>query len=536
MNRLDPPINSTDYEILAPEYLDYFSSCVIRPKHQATVDWYSAKIEKGKERYSRLGDRLNGIPWYFIGILHGLEASFSFETHLHNGDSLEQRTVHVPKGRPKNGKPPFSWEESAEDALVMKGYHQQTDWSLPRLLYRFERYNGFGYRPRHVPTPYLWSFSTHYTKGKYTSDGHFDPNAVSHQCGAAVSLKDLKDKGIITLSTSISAPHATSFVRVKKPRADSRNPAVDSASFRITLFDAAALRNEPALRSGKRDNTVALLPAGHAVRVFSRKTTGRWRQVETVLHGTTFQGFVQSSLLESASGKGPVFRAETDVVAVYMPHKPGAITRRVDRAGATSLNEPSQPGRTGTTAEVKRKELDAIIDWLNVEKASHKRYRPVGGATFCNIYAHDYCHLAGVYLPRVWWTPKAIAKLLQHEPVEPKYEDTIDEVRANDIFRWFSSWFERFDWRRVTDLNALQDAANEGGIGIIVARRKVDGRSGHIVAVVPETIQEARRDSQGNVIAPLQSQAGSNNFRRGTGTLNWWKGDQFAESAFWVHV
>jgi hypothetical protein len=54
--------------------------------------------------------------------------------------------------------------------------------------------------------------------------------------------------------------------------------------------------------------------------------------------------------------------------------------------------------------------------------------------------------------------------------------------------------------------------------------------------VVPETEQHsAKRNSAGDVIAPLQSQAGSVNFSYGTGKLNWWKDARFAESAFWVH-
>jgi hypothetical protein len=70
-----------------------------------------------------------------------------------------------------------------------------------------------------------------------------------------------------------------------------------------------------------------------------------------------------------------------------------------------------------------------------------------------------------------------------------------------------------------------------------VARRKQDGKSGHIVAVVPETTAErAVRNAAGEVTKPLQSQAGMANFRRDTSTLNWWKGDQFAESAFWLHA
>ena len=57
------------------------------------------------------------------------------------------------------------------------------------MLYQLERYNGFGYRKRGLVTPYLWSFSNLYIKGKFVADGHFDPNAVSKQCGAALMLK-----------------------------------------------------------------------------------------------------------------------------------------------------------------------------------------------------------------------------------------------------------------------------------------------------------------------------------------------------------
>jgi hypothetical protein len=83
----------------------------------------------------------------------------------------------------------------------------------------------------------------------------------------------------------------------------------------------------------------------------------------------------------------------------------------------------------------------------------------------------------------------------------------------------------------------LQEAANLGGIGIIVARRKIDGKSGHIVAVAPETnYQKAKRDSNGSVTTPLQSQAGVTNFRYRATSVQWWTGGQFADSAFWIHA
>jgi hypothetical protein len=70
-------------------------------------------------------------------------------------------------------------------------------------------------------------------------------------------------------------------------------------------------------------------------------------------------------------------------------------------------------------------------------------------------------------------------------------------------------------------------------LGIIVARRKIDGKSGHIVAVVPETDRErAKKNREGLVTAALQSQAGSVNFRYGRGRAERWAGEQFADSAF----
>ena len=152
--------------------------------------WIVKKLNQYRNRYEKVGDTMN-IPWWFVGITHALEASFDFGSHLHNGDPLGKRTVQVPKGRPKVWNPPNDWESSAVDAMTYQGYAGQADWSATRALYRFEGYNGWGYRPKGINSPYLWSFSNHYTKGKYVADGKYDANAVSKQCGAGVLMKQL---------------------------------------------------------------------------------------------------------------------------------------------------------------------------------------------------------------------------------------------------------------------------------------------------------------------------------------------------------
>jgi lysozyme family protein len=179
-----------DFDALKKEYSALYQSCAIRPEHKGEVAWYVKKLNDYRTRYEKVGGEL-GIPWWFVGITHALEGSFNFKGHLHNGDPLSARTVQVPKGRPKKWNPPNDWESSAVDALTMKGFATQTDWSIECALYRFEAYNGWGYRGRGVNTPYLWSYSKHYTKGKFVKDRKYDSSAVSKQCGAAVMLKAL---------------------------------------------------------------------------------------------------------------------------------------------------------------------------------------------------------------------------------------------------------------------------------------------------------------------------------------------------------
>ena len=124
-------------------------------------------------------ERLTRVPWFAIAVIHSLEASSDFNCHLHNGEPLTARTVHEPPGRPASGNPPFSWEQSAVDALEFDGLTQVTDWSVEHLAYMLEAFNGFGYRQHHpqVKAPYLWSDSNQYTKGKYVGDGQWSDTA-----------------------------------------------------------------------------------------------------------------------------------------------------------------------------------------------------------------------------------------------------------------------------------------------------------------------------------------------------------------------
>lgn len=143
-----------------------------------------------KSRYKAITAR-TGIPYDTIASKHMRESSFNFGTHLHNGDSLARRTVQVPKGRP-TGNPPFTFEDSAVDALTMAPHSLNLvkRWSVERRLYEDEKYNGWGYIGK-GNSPYLWAGTSLYIGGKYIADHVYSPTAKDSQLGTVAFYKKL---------------------------------------------------------------------------------------------------------------------------------------------------------------------------------------------------------------------------------------------------------------------------------------------------------------------------------------------------------
>jgi lysozyme family protein len=154
------------------EYRRMFRSLVVRPERRAIVGQIAGSLVARRRRYERAGAPV-GVPWWFVAILHELEAARSFHTR----------------------EPSRTWEKSTTDALTRHGLADVGNWSITRALYRFERHDGFGYRRLAVPSPYLWSFSQHYERGQFAADGAFHAHQVSRGCGAGVLLRTLVDHG-----------------------------------------------------------------------------------------------------------------------------------------------------------------------------------------------------------------------------------------------------------------------------------------------------------------------------------------------------
>lgn len=189
---------------LREEYQNLFDTCQIKAAKVPEIEKAVSKLIGNKARYAGVGGPL-GIPWALVGVIHNMESSQNFGCHLHNGDPLDARTIQVPEGRPPTGNPPFTWEESATDALTFDGLARWNDWTIPGMLYCLERYNGWGYRLYHpeVKSPYLWSGSNHYISGRYVADGTWSETAVSGQCGAATLLRRIAEKGELDAESHI---------------------------------------------------------------------------------------------------------------------------------------------------------------------------------------------------------------------------------------------------------------------------------------------------------------------------------------------
>jgi len=298
--------------------------------------------------------------------------------------------------------------------------------------------------------------------------------------------------------------------------------------FHVVTAPSLNLRSEPRVVP---TNRIATLPQGHRVEKLA-DAGPEWSKVQTTLSGAPLEGFAASRFLGTEASTQPA-PAATGVTAVHLPADRPDVTRTVTTGRAFPLGEANRPQRDGQTADARVRQLHEIIEYLDVE--THARYQKTPGATYCNIYAYDFCYLAGAYVPRVWWTSRALVDLAGGRSVQVKYDDTVRELNANGLHDWFADFGGQFGWRRAADLDQVQQAANAGGIGVIVAQRTDLGRSGHIVIVVPETESASAKRVEDRVHLPLQSQAGTTNSCCSCGTSRWWAGQQFRSFGLWAH-
>lgn len=153
-------------------------------KHKAEYEAIAADI---KAQYAL------HVPWWFIPLVHERECVGGVDNwncNIAQGSRYNQKSRIIPR----NGPFP-SFRAAAIAALVKEAPKAatNTNWSGGGAVTIAERYNGLGYAKRGLPSPYIWSGTDQYRRGKYVRDGKYDANVVDTQVGVAVSLRALMD-------------------------------------------------------------------------------------------------------------------------------------------------------------------------------------------------------------------------------------------------------------------------------------------------------------------------------------------------------
>lgn len=162
-----------------------------------------------KARYQGVTDRLvelgktdpkiQPVPWWFIAIVSEREYGGPphWDRQLGQGDRLDHVSHNVPAGmgpylsHPGDVTPGHdAWTRCCVDVLINSAPRAAlwTDWSIGGVLTGWEEYNGLGYASRGIASPYVWSGTDQYDRGKFVADHVFDPRRVDVQEGCAPLL------------------------------------------------------------------------------------------------------------------------------------------------------------------------------------------------------------------------------------------------------------------------------------------------------------------------------------------------------------
>ncbi|MEK5479431.1 C39 family peptidase [Paenibacillus sp. FSL R5-0407] len=157
-----------------------------------TLKSFAKIYEKNKDVYERISKK-TGIPPQLVAAIHYRESTCNFNTYLHNGQVLGKVTTKEPKGILFD-----NFEDAAVHALLQKkdlrdAYRLNSQSNdLIAMLSFAEAYNGWGYHSKGRISPYVYSGTNIYKKGKYVKDGVYDPEFVDEQPGIYILLNAIE--------------------------------------------------------------------------------------------------------------------------------------------------------------------------------------------------------------------------------------------------------------------------------------------------------------------------------------------------------
>lgn len=174
-------------------YSKLWDSMTVRPNRVETVKSIAARI-KALETVFRAVQAATNVPWQWVGAVLYREADLNLKGAFCNGDPIigtGRKTTHVPR----NMGPYATWAASAIDEIKRRGLDKIARWSVERMLFEGEAFNGWGYLGK-CNSPYVWCYTILYGPpeadgGKYIADHVFSRSANDVQCGLAAIWAEL---------------------------------------------------------------------------------------------------------------------------------------------------------------------------------------------------------------------------------------------------------------------------------------------------------------------------------------------------------
>jgi lysozyme family protein len=198
---------------------------------------FKANWTRNSARYKTVSQK-TGVPAPLIAALHWRESTGNFKTYLHQGDRLGRPAVHVPKDIPVF----HVWEDAAVHALTMSdkarvrddlGMKSDTTDAASMATYA-EFYNGLGYHNRKKPSPYVYSGTDTYDRGKYVADGRYSSTTKDQQLGVMSMVGAIGGMDRKIAATSTAGARAWASLKAGRTiRRGARGPLVRELQDRL---------------------------------------------------------------------------------------------------------------------------------------------------------------------------------------------------------------------------------------------------------------------------------------------------------------
>lgn len=185
-------------------YANLWDRAQVRPeKRAAAAQVVTRMLEAARRAAFESVEAATGVPWWMVACILWRESDLRLDRYLGNGQPLNKRTTVVPIGRG-----PFpTFLAGAIDAISLQKFAgiARADWTIERVLFWLEAFNGLGYYAHDVNDPYLWSWTTKYgppeeRAGKYVADRQFSATEIDQQGGCAAVLKVMEAQNIVKFS------------------------------------------------------------------------------------------------------------------------------------------------------------------------------------------------------------------------------------------------------------------------------------------------------------------------------------------------